>query len=184
MYGYYTRSIEVSITFLKKLLLIISNVNSFSFTIVSYSCSYFRATNTRFPGSYYDSNIEYLTVIGNSISGKQKENYHAFDDARMLFQQSPEMMEAIAYESYSMVCGNGNEAGDGVVPCNAGHLDGATQITLSGVQHTFSFPEGGDWYGSPTVIHSWHDIMLAQLHSKEVEEGKSFDTTDKNTMRP
>ena len=132
-----------------------------------------RTTNVMFPGSYYAPKINYITVVANSIDGKQLVIQHPMDYIRMLFQQttSTDMMEAFAYESYLTVCGNGNEKGDGIIPCVAGHLDGATQITLLGVQHSFlHFPGNFNWYGSPNVIRLWHDVMLAELFAKEYEE--------------
>ncbi len=138
---------------------------------------YLRNTNTMFPGSYYAPKIKYITVVGNSIRGKQRKKQQLLDHIRqMLFQQTPDnnnnndmvLLETFAYESYLKVCGSGNQTGDGVTPCLSGHLDGATQITLSGVQHSFHFP--GDWYGSSNVIHLWHDVMLSELFAKEYEE--------------
>jgi len=35
-----------------------------------------------------------------------------------------------AYDSYRLVCGAGDVPGDGVVPLQSAHLDGATQITV------------------------------------------------------
>lgn len=78
-----------------------------------------------FIGSYYAPKIVYLSVIGNAIEGKERKDSN--------LELKPTSLEGFAFESYSKVCGDGNKIGDGVVPCCAGHLDGAMQITLKDV---------------------------------------------------
>jgi hypothetical protein len=39
---------------------------------------------------------------------------------------------------------------------------------LDGVQHSHTFP--GDWYGSPNVIDSWHNVMLNQIMSSNAKD--------------
>lgn len=43
--------------------------------------------------------------------------------------------------------------GDGVVPLESAHLEGARQITLDGVFHSINAPTA--WYGSEGVVDAW-----------------------------
>ena len=81
--------------------------------------------------SYLDS-----SVIGNSILGKKLNKNIPFFGSPI----TTHTLEGFAFHSYKTVCGDGNEIGDGVVPCCAGYLDGAIQITLEGVQHSHTYP--------------------------------------------
>ena len=51
--------------------------------------------------------------------------------------------------------------GDGVVPVQAAHLDGAVNLSLNGVYHS---PVGANeerpWYGSPSVLDEWVHYLL------------------------
>lgn len=51
------------------------------------------------------------------------------------------------------VCGRGDVVGDGVVPLESSHLEGAKQVTLDGVFHSINAPDA--WYGSEGVVDSW-----------------------------
>jgi len=64
-----------------------------------------------------------------------------------------ERVEDFAWRSYVQVCGRGDVVGDGVVPLEAAHLDGAKQINLKDVFHSINAPRA--WYGSEEVIDSW-----------------------------
>lgn len=108
-----------------------------------------RWTETFYPGAYHVDNLFYLTVIGEAIRGVQQD------------RQSPRNAGSFAYDSYRGVCGDGATTGDGVVPLCAGHLEGATQLTLPGVLHSINAPAA--WYGSEPVIDQWHDPMLKEL---------------------
>lgn len=80
-------------------------------------------------GSHFAPKITYVSVIGNSIQGKsQKENIPFFGNST-----TNSTLEGFAFESYHMVCGDGNKTGDGVVPCCADYLEDAIQITLEGI---------------------------------------------------
>jgi hypothetical protein len=56
---------------------------------------------------------------------------------------------------YAMVGGEAARLGwgDGLIPENVFHLEGARQLTLEGVIHGQSM--GSRWYGSEPVIDSW-----------------------------
>mmetsp|Transcript_12269 Transcript_12269/g.15174 ORF Transcript_12269/g.15174 Transcript_12269/m.15174 type:complete len:391 (-) Transcript_12269:386-1558(-) len=129
-----------------------------------------RNTNENYPGAYLSPNITYISVIGSSVQGK-KESYII-----PLLQKNS--LEGFAFISYDKVCGEGNQIGDGVVPCSAGHLDGAIQIDLDDVQHSMSFP--GLWYGSSSVIHAWHDVMLKLIVDDNDSDTDDYDNVHDN----
>ncbi|CAL1356711.1 unnamed protein product [Linum trigynum] len=66
-------------------------------------------------------------------------------------------------QGYKQVCGRADVWGDGVVPEESAHLEGALNITLDGVYHS---PIGSSddsqrpWYGSPGVIEQWVHHLL------------------------
>ncbi|KAG5184624.1 hypothetical protein JKP88DRAFT_276983 [Tribonema minus] len=90
-----------------------------------------------FPGAFLkDRGVQYVTVAGAAIRGA-KDAPRA-DPARR------------AYNSYQLVCGEGETDGDGCVPVVSAHLEGALQITLDGVKHTVDTPN--TWYGTDENI--------------------------------
>lgn len=76
-----------------------------------------------------------------------------------------------AYGSYKMVCGQGNVPGDGVVPLEAAHLEGAACVTLP-CYHSISpvnDPFGsvrGTWYGSQDMVDQWLTEVWAGIGTK------------------
>ncbi|CAN0830036.1 hypothetical protein LINGRAHAP2_LOCUS1290 [Linum grandiflorum] len=65
-------------------------------------------------------------------------------------------------QGYKQVCGRADVWGDGVVPEESAHLEGALNISLDGVYHS---PIGSDdsqrpWYGSTGVIEQWVHHLL------------------------
>ncbi|PON87470.1 GPI inositol-deacylase PGAP1-like [Trema orientale] len=65
-------------------------------------------------------------------------------------------------QGYKQVCGRAEVWGDGVVPEESAHLEGALNISLDGVYHS---PVGSDdelrpWYGSPAVVEQWIHHLL------------------------
>ena len=91
-----------------------------------------RITDEMFPGSYFSPKIKYMTVMSCTTKG-----------------------EGLSYDSYTRVCGIGNEQGDGIVPCCAGHLEDAIQINLDNVSH--------EEYGTEAVVPLWHDVMMQNI---------------------
>ncbi|KAJ4829085.1 hypothetical protein Tsubulata_050231 [Turnera subulata] len=66
-------------------------------------------------------------------------------------------------QGYKQVCGRADVWGDGVVPEESAHLDGALNISLDGVYHS---PVGSDdelrpWYGSPAIVEQWVQHLLS-----------------------
>ena len=66
-----------------------------------------------------------------------------------------------------MVCGDGGVTGDGVVPLQSSHLEGAKQLTLEGVLPSLN--EAGTtlpparWYGADAVVDQWLAPLLREL---------------------
>jgi len=108
-----------------------------------------RITHSEFPGAFHTPRLFYVTVIGNAVAGVKREG------------NEKNTVAGFAYNSYEAVCGDGTTVGDGVVPVCAGHLKGANQINLEGVLHSINAPD--NWYGSDSIIDSWHDTMLDQI---------------------
>ncbi|KAL1499330.1 hypothetical protein AB1Y20_011538 [Prymnesium parvum] len=79
---------------------------------------------------------------------------------------------AVAFASYRMVCGDGRVAGDGVVPLNSAHLEGAeAQLTLR-CFHSINEPgttrPTDDWYGADAVVDLWLGEVAEQLRSQRL----------------
>jgi triacylglycerol esterase/lipase EstA (alpha/beta hydrolase family) len=90
--------------------------------------------NQNYPGAFYP-NVRYVCVAGKSIFGARRKG------------------SWLAYSSYQITCGRGDTWGDGIVPLEAAHLEGAENITIEGVRHSPKSP--GMWYGSPEVLPAW-----------------------------
>lgn len=83
-----------------------------------------------YPGAFYPD-VRYVCIAGKAVYGQRR------------------LGSWLAYNSYLLTCGKGNCWGDGIIPVEAAHLDGAINLTLEGVMH--SPMSSGLWYGSPTV---------------------------------
>jgi hypothetical protein len=68
----------------------------------------------------------------------------------------------------------------GVVPQCAAHLEGATQIHLEDIFHSINVPDR--WYGSDSVIDSWHSEMLQQIASQQRVQQRANKFTSFNTL--
>lgn len=90
--------------------------------------------NENYPGAFYQ-NIKYVCVAGKAVSGK--DNW-------------------LAYQSYSLTCGDGDAWGDGITPIEAAHLPGANNITIPSATHS---PKRPPWYGTETIIDRWVDSL-------------------------
>ena len=128
-----------------------------------------RITNERFPGAFHsDEGLFYITAIGDAVQGAKQKRTNPLEKTTAT---------GFAYNSYEAVCGQGDTIGDGVVPVSAGHLDDATQLDLEGIFHSINVPD--QWYGSDTVIDSWHTTMLKEIaarsKSKTNPQGFSLD---------
>ena len=94
--------------------------------------------NNTYPGAFYPK-VRYVCVAGKAIYGERR------------------LKNWLAYSSYQITCGTGNCWGDGITPIAAAHLEGATNLTLEGVQHA---PRArGIWYGSPEPLQTWAQYL-------------------------
>lgn len=90
-----------------------------------------------YPGAYWPS-IHYISVMGKGLFGAANG--------------SPP--ERGAWQSYMMLDGDGAQWGDGVVPLDAGLLEGSRQVIIPGLRHD-PRPDR-PWYGtSLPVVRSW-----------------------------
>jgi pimeloyl-ACP methyl ester carboxylesterase len=123
-----------------------------------------RITHEEFPGAFHAPDLFYITVIGNAIRGVKQDRKTASESNRAA---------EFAFNSYESVCGNGTAVGDGVVPVVSGHVDDAMQIELPGIFHSINAPSS--WYGSDTVINTWHDTMMDQINEmhRQQQQGSS-----------
>lgn len=72
-----------------------------------------------YPGAYYP-NVQYLSVTGRAFFGKKDGT----------------MGEKIAHRYYSFLSGNGEQWGDGVVPCALSQIDGVGALQIEGMGHS------------------------------------------------
>lgn len=95
--------------------------------------------NERYPGAYY-RHISYTAVAGRSVMGKRVGTIE----------------EMVAYRSYEVGYGDGNQIGDGIVPTHCCYLEGADNLVLEGARHApYNAPR--TWYGAKHVIPLWFE---------------------------
>lgn len=92
-----------------------------------------RNLNLAQPGAFHSDLIFYVTVAGDAVVGKKEEGNLPL--LELIQSPSP---ESTAFNSYTVVCGDGAAVGDGIVPLVAAHLDGAEQLTLKGCVHSIN----------------------------------------------
>ena len=90
--------------------------------------------NNNYPGAFYHD-VRYVCVAGKAVYGRRQFG------------------SWLAYNSYQLTCGEGNCWGDGIIPLEVAHLEGAINITLEGIMHAPTSP--GAWYGSLDAIEAW-----------------------------
>ncbi|MCS7293199.1 MAG: alpha/beta fold hydrolase [Gloeomargarita sp. SKYBB_i_bin120] len=93
--------------------------------------------NTAYPGAYYPQ-VTYICIAGHAVQGRPW---------------------TFTYESYRLTVGQGDVWGDGITPVAAAHLEGAMNLTLTGVWHSPRSP--GPWYGAPDVLPQWLPLVTA-----------------------
>eukprot|EP00850_Spirogloea_muscicola_P024130 SM000449S16316 [mRNA] locus=s449:10947:12657:+ [translate_table: standard] len=74
----------------------------------------------------------------------------------------PSLQTRVVGQGYKQVCGKVDVWGDGVVPVEAAHLEGALNICIDGVFHSPVGANGGDrpWYGSEGILTKWVHYLL------------------------
>ncbi|MBW4591619.1 MAG: alpha/beta hydrolase [Brasilonema angustatum HA4187-MV1] len=95
--------------------------------------------NQNYPGTFY-KNVRYVCVAGKTIFGQRRRG------------------SWLAYSSYQLTCGKGNTWGDGIIPIEAAHLEGAQNLVIEGVRH--SPKSSGLWYGSPEPLKAWVQYLV------------------------
>lgn len=96
--------------------------------------------NDNYPGAFH-SGIQYVCVAGKAVYGEKN------------------LSRWLAYSSYELTCGIGNSWGDGIIPIEAAHLDGAENLVIDGVNHS---PRSGTWYGSEAITPIWSNCIKKQ----------------------
>eukprot|EP00440_Ansanella_granifera_P012563 gb/GFBE01013651.1/.p1 GENE.gb/GFBE01013651.1/~~gb/GFBE01013651.1/.p1 ORF type:complete len:302 (+),score=48.85 gb/GFBE01013651.1/:1-906(+) len=108
--------------------------------------------NEEYPGAFLQrQGLEYVTVAGAAVVGNETAERGT--------------AEREAWISYERLVGRGDVPGDGIVPLEHAHLEGATQITLPGVRHSIGTPE--TWYGAEDVIDKWLPQVTLGLAKQE-----------------
>lgn len=110
----------------------------------------------RYPGAY-EKNVKYYSVIGKGTEGRLELGNSFIDTIESL----------LGYISYSVLSGDGNTIGDGLISIDAAKLPGAELITVDNVKHSDFVPTPGKslklnfrWYGSPEeASKSWLTIL-------------------------
>jgi triacylglycerol esterase/lipase EstA (alpha/beta hydrolase family) len=93
--------------------------------------------NERYPGAFY-KHVSYRSVAGRGVQGKRIGT----------------LEEMIAWRSYQVSFGNGDQNGDGVIPTSACYLAGADNLIIDGARHVpYNAPR--TWYGAPDVVPLW-----------------------------
>jgi len=94
--------------------------------------------NRLVPGTPYAGRVRYSAVIGRYLQGSEEGNYK----------------ERRAFRAYRFFAGQGDVWGDGLVPIQSAHLDGAETHLLEGVAHSSKIHP--NWYaGSKTIAQTW-----------------------------
>lgn len=95
--------------------------------------------NDRYPGAFY-KHVVYTAVAGRSVVGRRIGT----------------LEEMLAYRSYEVGYGDGNQIGDGIVPTHCCYLDGADNLVLEGARHApYNAPT--TWYGGRVVVPLWYE---------------------------
>ncbi|XP_074276538.1 uncharacterized protein LOC141600250 [Silene latifolia] len=124
----------------------------------------------------YTPQLKYVCVAGRYIQGARLFGNSDEDSEYVTTGDVEERSEGVAVmnvsesnmgsvtlrarivgQGYKQVCGKADVWGDGVVPEESAHLEGALNVSLDGVYHS---PVGSDdilrpWYGSPQVLKKW-----------------------------
>ncbi|NTU83938.1 MAG: lipase [Chloroflexales bacterium] len=97
----------------------------------------------RYPGAYWRS-VHYVSVMGKGIYGAA----------------NGPPPEKGAWQSYTMIDGEGAQWGDGIVPMSSGLLDGSRRVIIPGLRHD-PRPDR-PWYGTsvPVVRAWWEQVEL------------------------
>jgi len=125
------------------------------------------SVDNRFPGAA-EQNVRYVTVAGDFAGNKGLEEVYS--------RRGEGSVERVSVTNYEAVGGRGDMRGDGVIPIEFAHLEGAKQVTLEGVGHSIN--EAGTtspskkWYGSEEVVDSW--LEFCGIEREELNKFRSL----------
>ncbi|KAM7274182.1 hypothetical protein ACFE04_028846 [Oxalis oulophora] len=124
----------------------------------------------------YTPELRYVCIAGRYVQGARLFDNQNADVSPVVTSEDDQPVVAILNadsntptfrarfvgQGYKQVCGKAYVWGDGVVPEESAHLEGALNISLDGVYHS---PVGSDdisrpWYGSPAIVEQWIDHLL------------------------
>jgi pimeloyl-ACP methyl ester carboxylesterase len=101
--------------------------------------------NERYPGAFYQ-HIAYTSVAGRSVQGRRIGT----------------LEEILAFRSYEVSFGDGNQIGDGIIPTHCCYLEGADNLLLEGARHApYNAPR--TWYGAPEVVPLWFENVTSAV---------------------
>jgi len=105
--------------------------------------------NETCPGAFH-GDVAYVTIVGRCIEGSS------------IAEEGRSVGEKITGQGYKQVCGSSQVWGDGIVPEQSAHLEGALQISLEGIYHS-PLGKGKDmrWYGDAEVVAQWMDHIYS-----------------------
>jgi hypothetical protein len=107
----------------------------------------------RYPGAYWRF-IRYVSIMGKGIFGAA----------------AGAPPERGAWQSYTMITGEGAQWGDGVVPLPSGLLDGSRKVVIPGLRHD-PRPDR-PWYGtSQATVQTWWEQVAIALAAPTLAEG-------------
>jgi pimeloyl-ACP methyl ester carboxylesterase len=99
--------------------------------------------NAAYPGAFYQ-HIAYTSVAGQSVRGRRLGTFE----------------EILAFRSYEVSFGDGDQIGDGIVPTHCCYLAGADNLLLEGARHApYNAPR--TWYGAPDVVPLWFESVAS-----------------------
>jgi hypothetical protein len=119
-----------------------------------------RKVNEMFPGAHLkDDGIFYISVAGKAVQSDSNAPRSS--------------MNKYAYGAYKEVFGDASVAdgavGDGVVPFDCMHLDGALQISIPEAYHSINAPENAWYGGSRAVADQWVGQMVKSYVSSQTK---------------
>jgi pimeloyl-ACP methyl ester carboxylesterase len=106
--------------------------------------------NENYPGAFHPE-INYVCVAGKAMYG----------------QPSWRLGEWFTYQSYQLTGGQGQCWGDGVIPIESAHLEGATNLVIEEVQHSPRPTSNRHrinkhrWYGSSDIVSQWSQHLAS-----------------------
>ncbi|KAE9609496.1 hypothetical protein Lal_00020553 [Lupinus albus] len=119
------------------------------------------------PKPLHHPQLKYVCVAGRYIEGaplfgKSNTDSDIVTTTTTAPPRKITLRARIVGQGYKQVCGKAEVWGDGIVPEESAHLEGAINISLDGIYHS---PLASDdhfrpWYGSPAALDQWVQHLL------------------------